>query len=59
MVTNVVLGNNSLVTPPLSLNAASVMKIKHVLLVDALAKMLILLPMTPLVATNAKRFAMH
>ena len=57
-MTNVVPGNNSLATPPLSLNAANVMKIKRVLLVDALAKTRTLLPMTPPVVINAKPFAM-
>ena len=55
---NVVPGNNSLVTPPLSLNAANVMKIKRVLLVDVLAKTRTMLLMTHLVVINAKPFAM-
>ena len=57
MVTNVVPGNNLHVTPPLSLNAANVMKIKHVPLVVVLAKTLTLLLMTPLVVINVKPFA--
>ena len=56
-MTNAVPGNNSPVTPPLSLNAANVMQIKNVPLADVSAKMLTLLLMTPLVVINVKPFA--